>query len=211
MHLAAGQPPDQKRVDRAGQQLALLGPLAGAGHIVEQPGDFGAGEIGIEQQSGLFGESRLQARLLQLCAKRRGATVLPDDGIVDRYSRRLVPDDDRLALVGDADCRDILRGQVRPLERGLAGRDDTRPDVFGVMLNPAGRRKMLREFLLANADRFHVAIEDDGARRGRALVDGEDVAAHCSPDMKRETARTPPPAFPDQQITSASSSPARHS
>ena len=49
---AAGQPPDQERVDGAEAELAALGLRAGALHVVEQPGDLGAGEIGIEQQAG---------------------------------------------------------------------------------------------------------------------------------------------------------------
>ena len=31
-----------------------FGPRAGARHIVEDPGDLGAGEIGVEQQAGLL-------------------------------------------------------------------------------------------------------------------------------------------------------------
>ena len=109
VHLAAGQPPDQEAVDRAGEKLAALGALARAFHIVEQPGDLGAGKIGVEQQAGLFREFLLQPLLLQLLAERRGAAVLPDDGVVDRLAGRLVPDDDGLALVGDADRRDVGR------------------------------------------------------------------------------------------------------
>ena len=69
MRLAAGQPPDQEAVDGAGQQLAALGALARAFHIVEQPGDLGAGKIRVEQQPGLLREFLLQPLLLQLLRK----------------------------------------------------------------------------------------------------------------------------------------------
>jgi hypothetical protein len=54
MHLAAGQPPEQEAVDGAEGEFAPFGAGAGALHLVEQPGDLGAGEIGIEQQARSF-------------------------------------------------------------------------------------------------------------------------------------------------------------
>ena len=50
--LAAGEPPDQERVDRAEGELAALGLVARALHPVEQPGDLGRGEIRVEEQAG---------------------------------------------------------------------------------------------------------------------------------------------------------------
>ena len=52
-----------------------------------------------------------------------------------------------------------------------------RPQVVRVMLNPAGLRKMLREFLLAAGHQPPSAVEQDRARTGGALVEGEDVVA----------------------------------
>ena len=106
--LAAGQPPDQEGVDRAEAELALGGARARALHIGQHPGQLGAGEIGIEQQAGLLGEELFQTLSLQLVAIACRAAVLPDDGVVDRLAGLAVPDDDGLALVGDADGRDVL-------------------------------------------------------------------------------------------------------
>ena len=61
VHLAAGQPPEQKTVDGAESEPAGLGERARAFHMLEQPGDLGGGEIGIEQQAGL-GELPLHGR-----------------------------------------------------------------------------------------------------------------------------------------------------
>ena len=53
VHLAAGQPPQQIAIDGAEHQLAALGAFARAGDVVEDPGDLGPGEIGIDDQAGL--------------------------------------------------------------------------------------------------------------------------------------------------------------
>ena len=197
VRLAAGQPPDQETVDGAGQQLAAFGALARAFHIVEQPGDLGAGKIGIEQQPGLLREFLLQPLLLQFLAKCRGSPVLPDDGVVDRLAGRLVPDDDGLALVGDADRRDVASVEPGRLQRLAAGRNDALPDLFGIVLDPSRRRVMLREFLLAGGDDLHRAVEHDGAARCRALVDRQNETAHVSliVDMIGGDGLTPPPPF----------------
>ncbi len=38
------------------------------------------------------------------------------------------------------------------------------PDLLGLVLDPAGRREMLRELLLGTLDDGIVSIEEDGAR-----------------------------------------------
>ena len=48
------------------------------------------------------------------------------------------------------------------------------------MLDPAGLRKVLRELPLGDGDDPQVGVEDDGPRRGRALVQDEDVLGHLS-------------------------------
>ena len=110
---AAGQPPQQEAVDGPERQLAALGPLAGAGHIVEHPGDLGRGEIGVEEKPGPGADQRLGAVGLELGAAVGGAAVLPHDRAVDRLAGRAVPDDRGLALVGDADPGDARRHRLR--------------------------------------------------------------------------------------------------
>src|SRR3546814_2669028 len=62
MHPAAGQPPQQEAVDGAEGELATLGALPCARHVVEQPGDLGAGEVGVEQQAGALAHHVFCAR-----------------------------------------------------------------------------------------------------------------------------------------------------
>ena len=52
MHLAAGEPPDEEGIDRAEGQFAAFGTRPDPGHVLEDPSELGAGEIGIDQQPG---------------------------------------------------------------------------------------------------------------------------------------------------------------
>ena len=49
------------------------------------------------------------------------------------------------------------------------------PDFLRIVLDPAGMRIDLPQLLLGAGDRRERRVEHDGARRGRALVDGDDV------------------------------------
>ena len=175
MDLAAGQPPQQEAFDGAGGERALLRRGAAAGDVVEDPGDLGAGEIGIEEQAGLGRDLVLVPGALQLVAALGGAAVLPDDGVVDRLAGAAVPHDRGLALVGDADAGQRLGVELRLGERAAADLDRGRPDLLGVVLDPARLGEDLRQFLLRRRHRPARGIEHDGAGAGGALVDGEDV------------------------------------
>ncbi len=52
MDAPAGQPPQEEAVDGADGQLARRGAFAGLGDVLQQPGDLGGGEIGIEEEAG---------------------------------------------------------------------------------------------------------------------------------------------------------------
>ena len=60
-----------QRVDGAEGQLAILRELARAGHVVEDPLDLGAGEVGVDDQPGLCRTSRLGALFAQRRADAR--------------------------------------------------------------------------------------------------------------------------------------------
>ena len=133
--LSAGQLPDEPGVDRAERQLARRGAGAGAGHVVENPADLAAREVGVDEQPGLLLDQRPGAVRLQPLAEVRGPPILPDDGVVDRLAGLAIPDDGRLALVGDADGGDVLGRQTRAPER-LDGDADLRSPR-----SPAGRAR----------------------------------------------------------------------
>ncbi len=121
---------------------------------------------------------RLVALLPQRCTGVGGAPVLPDDGVVDRPAAGAIPDDSRLALVGDADRGDAVARRAG-LRHGVAhGGDRRRPDFLRVVLDLSRPRIDLPEFLLRGRDRLERGIEHDGARRGRALIDCEEIVRH---------------------------------
>ena len=137
VHLAAGQPPEQEAVDRAEGELAGLGRRARAVDVVEQPGDLGGGEIGIEQQAGLRRDRRLvavaRAALRRASAVRRscqtmalwiGLPVARSQTIA--VSRWLVMPMRGDVLGRDAGLRHAPRARSRP-SRARSPRDRARP------------------------------------------------------------------------------------
>ncbi len=184
VHLAAGQPPQQIAIDRAEHQLAAFGPRPRAGHVIENPCDLGAGEIGIDDQAGLGRDRRLVAFVFQLGADVGGAAVLPDDGAMNGLAGGAVPHHRGLALVGDADRGDVLGADAGLLQRLAAGRHRRGPDVLRLVLDPARRRKMLRKFLLRGCGDGDVGAKHDGARGRGALIDGQHKGhERCFPEV----------------------------
>ena len=107
--------------------------------------------------SPVFSRTRATVRgvLLERVADVGRAPALPDDGEVDGLARRAVPDDRRLALVGDADGGDVLAARPRrPARAPRHARLDARPDLRGVVLDPAGLREVLRELGRRAAERL---------------------------------------------------------
>src|SRR2546427_10182877 len=112
---------------------------------------------------------------LQLCAEICGPAVLPDDGVVNRLAALAVPDDGRLALIGDADARQVFQEDI-PLLKRFARHSALRlEDFLRIVLHPARLRIDLAEFALRAADRGAFLVEHDGARAGRALIERENV------------------------------------
>ena len=104
-----------------------------------------------------------------------GARVLPVDGVVHRHARLAVPDDGRLALVGDAQRDEVGGLQRRVVERALHDLHHVAPDLLGVVLDPARAREDLLVLLLRDGDDAGRAIEDHAARGRGALIDRGDV------------------------------------
>ena len=111
------------------------------------------------------------ALLLELVAIAGGAAVLPDDGMRDRLSGLAVPEDDRLALIGDADRLDVAGADVCVAD-GLGDHlEGDQDDLLGVVLDPAGLGIVLREFGVGAAAHLTVMVEDEHRRSRGALVD----------------------------------------
>src|SRR6185503_10647358 len=133
------------------------------------------GKVGVDNQAGAFADEVFVAVALEAIAVVWRAAILPDDRVVDGNSGLTIPHDRRLSLVGDADGGNVSRAQVRAPERLCCDRDLRRPDLAGIMLNPARTRKHLWKLPLADADDGGILIEDEGARARRALIERENV------------------------------------
>ena len=84
------------------------------------------------------------------------------------------------ALAPMADVTDVVfRNLVAKYSRH--GEGGGGPDVLRLVLDPAGGREMLREFLLRHGGNGNVGAEHDGARGGGALIDGEDKGHWSDP------------------------------
>jgi hypothetical protein len=183
---AAGEPPDQKRVDGAEENLAGEAPLAQARNRFQQVHDLGRGEIRIEDQAGPPPHDVLEAAGLEPRTDRRRHAALPDDRRRHRAARRAIPEDRRLPLVGDADGGHLLRTESRLRQHAAAAGDLRPPDVLRVVLHdaevggrlpvgPGGgeRPRVLRKLLLGDGQRHAPTVEEDRPTGGRPLVERE--------------------------------------
>ena len=180
VHLAAGEAPEQEGVDRAEGKLAAFRTAAGIRHIVQEPGELGAGEIGVDHEARGGGHVLLETVRHQLAAQGRRAAVLPDDGVVHRSAGCAVPEHGRLALVGDADGSHRGRIELRCQKRIAANRQRIGPDMQGIVLDPAVGGIELLQLALCSADAAAVLVEDDGPRAGGSLIEGQDMARHAA-------------------------------
>lgn len=105
-----------------------------------------------------------------------GAPALPYNRRRQRLAGLAVPNDSRLALVGDADCCNLMWADIRPLQGALSRRSLSPPDLDCILLDPTrlGVRAVDRR-------RFHgdppaCVIVERGSCAGGALVEGEDVS-----------------------------------
>ena len=154
-------PSARRAVAHAGPQLRL---------VLGEPGELGAGEVGVQPQPGELGDPRLDSVGPQPVADAGGAPVLPDDRRPGRVQRAAVPDDGGLALVGDPDAGGLLVGAG---ERLAAGGDGRRPDVVGLVLDPARAGEQLRELAVAAGQDVALLAHDQRGHPGRSCVDGQ--------------------------------------
>ena len=115
---AAGHPRDEVGVDGADGVAARLDQGPGVRLVLGQPGQLGAGEVGVEPQPGQLGDALLVALVAQALADGGRTPVLPDDRAPGRAERLAVPEQDRLALVGDADRPQLRRVVATSAPRG---------------------------------------------------------------------------------------------
>jgi hypothetical protein len=114
----AGQLPRQPTVDRAERQFATFGAGAGARDVVEQPFQFGAREIRVEDQTGPLAEQFGVTGCGELVAQTGRAAILPNDRAVHWFAAGAIPEDAGFALVGQADSGNLTGRNTVVAEHG---------------------------------------------------------------------------------------------
>ena len=107
MYLAPCEHPDKPCVDCAETEPAFFGFLSCSRYVFKDPTDLGCAEVGVNDKACLASYRVSMTFLLERVAVFRCASVLPYDGIIDRFSGLGVPYDGCLSLVRDADCSDV--------------------------------------------------------------------------------------------------------
>src|SRR5262249_11880322 len=156
---------------------------------VEDEAQLRRREVRVDHQAGARAYLLLEPAAAQRVTDRRGLARLPDDRRVDRPARAALPHHGRLALVGDADRGDVARLRARVRERAARGAQLRLEDLVGIVLDPARLREVLAELVLVERDHAALGVEQDRARRGRALVERHDVAGHTAPPSGRTRTR----------------------
>src|SRR5579863_2259404 len=172
---ALGETPEEPGIDCAEGEFASISEAARAGHIVEDPGDLGCGEIGIDQKSRTLLDQPAVTLAAQLLAESGGAAILPDDGVADGTSCFAIPDDGCLALIGDADGGDV--GRLRPGFGECFERNGNlrKSNLIGIVLDPSGLRKDLIEFLLGHSFDSSTLIKEESSRACGSLIQRQDI------------------------------------
>ena len=179
-----------QEIDRAEERVAGFRLRPRLRDMVEQPFELEAGEIARERQAGLSPQAILAAVAGERGDERVDPRVLPDERVVERAPGAAVPQERGLALIRDADRREV--GGRKPLRRERVGDDGFRipPDLLGIVLDMARRRIDLGVLALRHRHHGAVAIEDDEARARRALVDRAHIGWHESSRVLRSLAES---------------------
>ena len=109
---SAGEIPNEPGIDGAKGEFSAFGFGLGIGNVVENPLQLCSRKIGVNNEAGLATNRSRQASRSQLIARFRGAAILPDNRIADRFAGGAIPNNGCLALIGDSNGRDVAGGEV---------------------------------------------------------------------------------------------------
>ena len=138
----------QPCIDRAEEQLTALGAFTRTLDVLQNPAQLCRGKVGVDDQACFLTKTVGQALFDKLIGVFGGTAALPHDRVTDRLTRRLIPHDGGLTLVGDADRGDLIIGRADLAHRLTRDAQLRLPDLVRVVLDPSGLRKKLGEFLL---------------------------------------------------------------
>ena len=148
MHLSVRQLPEKPAVHRSKKQIPPFRLRARALHMIQNPGNFCPGKIGIQQQPGFLPEHLPVPLAAQLLAKTRCSPILPYNGVVHRLPGMPIPYHRRLPLIRNPKPLHVPGRQIH-LRQHLGRHANLRtPDLHRVVLHLARFRKKLGKLLL---------------------------------------------------------------
>ena len=100
--------PYQPGVNGAEQQLAAGSAFTGAFNVVEDPFQFGTGEVGVNHQAGVVTDVLFHPVFLQLFTDVSSTAALPHNRVVNRLAGFFFPHDGGFTLVGNTDTGDLI-------------------------------------------------------------------------------------------------------
>ena len=168
---AGGQIPDQPGIDVAEEQFAVAGTFHGTGYVVEDPADLAPGKVRINYQACLRLHEATIERLLQLIAEVSSPATLPNNRRSNGFAGLLVPDNGRLALIGNPAGGDVAGRNTNLRQGGPGGFQLCPPDGHRVLLHPARMRVETVERYRVHGDTFTALIVKSGAGAGGSFVE----------------------------------------
>jgi hypothetical protein len=163
---ARAEPVAEERVDRAHAQGAGVSRPLDALLALEQPGELGGGEVGVEGQPAQLADLVLVLR--EPVEHLLRALVLPHDDGAERSAGLGVPREHRLALVVEPAGHHVAG---RLLEQ-LGHRFDHRGEhLLAILLDPTRSRMPVRLVAAGFGDRVQALVEQRRLDPGRPLVD----------------------------------------
>ena len=151
-----------QRVDRPERELRLR-----AVDLVENPFELAGREVRVAHEARPLADELGRQR----GTPGRSASVLPDDRRVHRPPCCPLPHDRRLALVREADRRQLLGPDPGLGERRGRSLEDALPELERVVLDPPRPGILLRDLAVAAPDGRQALVDDEAGRPRRALVD----------------------------------------
>ena len=146
--------------------------------MIEQPGDLAGGKIRIEQQSGLAGNFTFVTGTMKRFAKICGASVLPDNGIMNGFPGFAIPNNGGFTLVSDPNAGDIFRRNAGLRHHGTNRCDDSCPDFFRIVLDLAGHRIDLAQLMLGGCEWPQGGVKRDRPCGRCPLIDSDESGRH---------------------------------
>ena len=137
MNRTARQLPNQETINRAKQQFTIACAGTGTFNMVKNPTQLGARKIRINQEARALGDHLTMAGIAQTAALIGRAPILPDDCIVNGFTRGLIPNNRGFTLIGDANCGNLARRDTRISQSVIAGSKRCLPQIKRIVFDPA--------------------------------------------------------------------------